>query len=238
MTTPVGQNGAVLYNGPSKLNGEEIVAIVCFHSQNPKTGDMAQVFILDANVSPLAAAETGADASVCGDCKHRQAEIGSCYVNVAYSPQQVWRAWKRGAYKNLRWGALTGRDVRFGAYGDPAAVPNHIWERVLAECGRHTSYTHAWKTASELRSHSMASVDTPEERLRAKRRGWRTFRVRLDTEPVEEGEIICPASDEGGNKTTCQKCGLCNGAMPVDGRKDIVIIGHGKKAGRLKVLQT
>jgi hypothetical protein len=52
------------------------------------------------------------------------------------------------------------------------------------------------------------------------------------------GEIACPASDEAGKRTTCEKCKLCNGAdtrnskgyQLYDNRKSISIIVHGAVA--------
>ena len=56
--------GYVVYHGPSAINGDEIVAILIMGSQNEKTGDMTQLWILSADESPLAASKSGGDSSV------------------------------------------------------------------------------------------------------------------------------------------------------------------------------
>jgi hypothetical protein len=67
-------NGAVVYTGPSELDGRRIVGIVTGTrrpSANPKTGPMLQLWIMRTHAAPHVAQRTGADASVCGDCKLR-----------------------------------------------------------------------------------------------------------------------------------------------------------------------
>lgn len=49
--------------------------------------------------------------------------------------------------------------------------------------------------------------------------------VKLRSERTLDGEIICPASDEGGHRVGCQECGLCAGASRQ--AKDILIQLHG-----------
>ncbi len=59
--------GAVVYDGPSRLDGERVVCVVTgFHVvNNPKTGDMLQTWILRADQHPMEARKSGADFSVC-----------------------------------------------------------------------------------------------------------------------------------------------------------------------------
>jgi len=73
----------------------------------------------------------------------------------------------------------------------------------------------------------MASVDTLEERAEAEQL-FRTFRVRRKGEPLDEGEISCPASKEAGKLTTCAACMLCGGTSKV--AKSISIEAHGALA--------
>ncbi len=56
--------GFVLYQGPSLLDGLPIVAIATMRSTNPKTGPVPQTWILRADVPPMDAVRTGADASI------------------------------------------------------------------------------------------------------------------------------------------------------------------------------
>ena len=77
----------------------------------------------------------------------------------------------------------------------------------------------------------MASVHTEEQKNRANRIGCRTFRVLSAGDKPLPDEIICPATKEGGAKTTCIKCMLCNGNKStdifVDKRKNIAAYAHG-----------
>ena len=48
-------NGAVIYNGPSRINGDPIIAVLVFKSTNDKTGNMAQVHIIREDKHPIEA---------------------------------------------------------------------------------------------------------------------------------------------------------------------------------------
>jgi hypothetical protein len=91
--------------------------------------------------------------------------------------------------------------VRGGSYGDPAAVPFHIWQALQHSMQSGTAYTHAWRAFPELASFCMASVDTAEERIQAKMLGFRTFRVRGIADPVEFGNNMSRVQ-EANYKTT------------------------------------
>ena len=95
--------GAIVWQGPSPIDGAPLVAVATGlrrPSENRKTGPMVQVWILRADLAPSDAVESGADASVCGDCPLRGLgfKARACYVNVGQAPQSVWRAYKRGVY--------------------------------------------------------------------------------------------------------------------------------------------
>jgi len=235
-------NGAVLWRGASLIDGAPLVVIavgLASASSNRKTGGMVQTYILRADMDPVAAVRTLQDASICGDCKHRgnlsspgQARGRTCYVNIGQGPLGVWRAWQRGRYPlaaDLQ-AVGAGRHVRLGTYGDPAAVPVEVWQQLTHGALGHTGYTHQWRRCDPaLRSLCMASVDSENEALAARLRGWRTFRVAFPGDlarlPVE---AICPASSEAGKKLTCDRCLACNGAS---GRRgSIVIQAHGGAA--------
>ncbi len=226
-------NGFIFYAGPSRLNGEPIVGVatgLVRRSDNEKTGPMVQVyFIPDPERAPLPhkAIESGADASVCGDCKYRD---GGCYVVAFRGPLMVAKAVLAGSYPRVSLAEastlLDGETVRLGAWGDPASVPTRVLRRLVSKARRWTGYSHAWTRFPSLRGLLMASVDTPAEFAEAQRRGWRTFRVDAEGTPMA-GEIGCPAGPENGARTTCDKCGLCDGARASDGRRSIVIRSHG-----------
>lgn len=243
-------NGAILYKGRSMIDGKPIVAIATglrASSANEKTGNMVQVWILADDVSPVDAVKTGADASICGDCKHRGTMVDgkvqgrTCYVTVFQGPRSVWSAYKRGVYMDAneaeaRESIGAGRMVRLGAYGDPAAVPMRVWDSLLRRAAGWTGYTHQWRNDAMrgrhldgLRRYCMASVDNPAELDAARADGWRTFRVRTADQALAARESICPASQEAGYKTNCATCRACHGtANSVKG--SIAIIVHGAMA--------
>ena len=65
---------AVVWEGESPADGAPIAAIVTnlkLASENRKTGDMAQVYILRTDIRPVAAVGSGLDTSTCGNCPLR-----------------------------------------------------------------------------------------------------------------------------------------------------------------------
>ena len=232
-------NGVVIFEGPSEIDGKPIVAIATGFrrgSSNSKTGFMLQTWIIRADIAPSLAAETDADRSVCGDCKLRH---GACYVTLHHGPRAVFSAYGKGLYPHVEDVGLSWADglpIRFGSYGDPAAVPSCIWFRLAARASRWTGYTHRWTEARHqaLRFLLMASVDSPAEAWQARSMGWRTFRVRLPGELLLPTESVCPASNEGGKRTSCSECGQCDGARIHDVRFHYSVIAHGKGAGAFR----
>ena len=232
-------NGAILYRGPSMLDGAPIVVIatgLTGKSRNAKTGDMVQTWILRDDVDPHDATKGGEDASICGDCVHRPALGGSCYVKVFQAPKSVWKAFQRGVYsEGLDYAvqAAAGRMVRLGSYGDPAAVPLRVWEAFTSLAEGWTGYTHQWRTApAGFKPLVMASADSEAEGIIARVSGWRTFRVRTASEPIlAKQEFMCPASEEAGRKTDCASCKACMGTES-KARVSPVIIAHGNTARR------
>ena len=231
--------GFIFYRGPSPIDGAPIVAIATLKSVNGKTGNMVQTWILREDISPLDAIASGADASICGNCTHRgrKGKKRTCYVDVGKAPQGVWKAFHRGQYIDLSNDPHTiaylinDRIVRMGAYGDPAMVPVKRWRMLLAAAAGRTGYTHAWRRmwAQALKPYVMASVDSVAEQDLARAMGWRTFRVRTETEPLESNEFACPASPEGGLRKQCITCKACDGADRA-GKASAAIIVHGSMA--------
>jgi hypothetical protein len=244
--------GALFYAGPSLITGDPIVGIVTGltdGSKNPKTGPIAQTWILRADKRPMEAVRDGSDDAICGDCKLR-GEGGhgrKCYVTTHMAPYNVWK--RRATYPAVSWpelqAVIEGRMVRLGAYGDPAAIPFEVWRALLTTVSSHIAYTHSWKICDpRLHTICMASVDSPEEAYEAWRAGWRTFRIRRAGDPllvpdIEAGrkppfvngddavaEFMCPASDEANHKSTCERCRLCRGTSSP--ARSVAIQIHGK----------
>ncbi len=235
----VASNGAVVWRGPSTLDQQPIVVIATSLRRraayvNGKTGDCVQTWIIREDISPFDALRSRDDASVCGDCALRpQGPPGpshgrACYVHSGMV-DNIFKAHSNGKYAPLKPGLMAGRIVRLGSYGDPAAVPIHVWRALLTDAAGWVGYTHAWRYCTpELRQFCMASVDTPLERKAAIAAGWRTFRTRFNGEPLLANEIACPAAAEAGKKTTCEECVLCDGVQYTpDQRRNIAIINHG-----------
>ena len=173
---------------------------------------------------------------MCGDCQQRPYLGGACYVNVAQAPSVIYKAFRRGTKYPTAEGPKDlhklgqGRVVRLGSYGDPAAVPKRVWQALLRDAVGHTGYTHQWRRAPWLKDLCMASVDSPFEAAEAQARGWRTFRVRREDQPVQAREFVCPASDEAGNRLSCATCKACNGTSRNPVAASPVIIAHGSRA--------
>lgn len=223
--------GFVLWEGRSRVDGVPLVAVAILHSDNRKTGDMVQTYILCRDVPPLVAVKTGQDVSICGNCPHRGlgGRKRSCYVEVGRGPRQVWEAYQQDKYPRLLYpeklDLVKGRGLRWGTYGDPALL--HLGDVInfSAWASTTTGYTRMWRKrwARPYQDYLMASVLSEKEGEVARSRGWRTFRTSPTGEPVK-GEVICPASPEAGSRTTCLHCGLCRGAGPA---KSVVIKVHG-----------
>jgi hypothetical protein len=227
-------NGVVLYSGPSLLNGKPIIVIATglrTRSKNGKTGEFIQTYILSAEKDrPTDALDSGKDESVCGDCINRKVDgWGTCYVNVGQGPNAIYSAWKRGVYPEFRDEHLElfkDRIVRLGAYGDPAAVPVSVWEKICGVAEGWTGYTHQWrrKSAQSYKKFCMASVETARQMRRAKSMGWKTFRVRIKGEAVLPGEFVCPASEEAGKRKTCETCLADKWSVETKGGRKFLVI--------------
>lgn len=230
-------NGFVAYEGRSLLGPQDVVVVatgLVTTSRNSGTGPMVQLWILLKDEHPVEAIRNGNDASICGSCVFRaQAPDGksrACYVNPM-GPAIVYREYKAGSYGRVLSASkgraklkASGLPVRVGAYGDPAAVPIEFWRKILDGL-RVTAYTSAWRHHTELQEFAMASVRSEDEYFEATRRGWRTYRARLESDPLLPGEFICPKTEEGGEKATCFSCLLCDGAR--SRAKNPVTIIHG-----------
>lgn len=231
--------GFIAYEGPSQIDGAPIVVIVNkidSASKNDKTGAIVQSFIIRSDIAPMAALMSGADESICGDCVHRPitAKItgdAPCYVQVGKSVQSVYHAYKRGRYVKADpatiAAALQGKIVRLGTYGDPYAAPVAIWNQITRYAAGRRGYTHQWQRPGF--DHAawsplvMASADSIDQAALANLYGMRVFRVSIGVDK-QPGEVTCPASAEGGRKSTCAKCTLCAGTS-IQAR-DIVIADH------------
>jgi len=243
-------NGAILWEGKSAIDGAPIMLIATGlknSSRNEKTGALVQTWILRADITPQEAVDSGADESICGACPHRgivvngKNEKRSCYVTIFQAPRNIYQTAKRGVYARMKGdkarALLAGRNVRLGAYGDPAAIPFHVWNRILADSARGTGYTHQWqKCDTRFARYCMASADNAQEAQEAQALGYRTFRVGTRAESIVQGaEFLCPASKEAGQKTNCASCLACGGTSSPNSAS-VFIPAHGA-AGKVNAFE-
>jgi len=249
--------GFVLYEGKSALPGQEdrdIVAILVKENSNEKMGgaDVAQVYILSQEDKPQELVNSGKDDSICGDCPFRAGQ--GCYVIPFQGPGAVYRAWLRGkAYEHgidnaKTWLRAHPRKIRLGAYGDPAAVPQHVWQALLTAdiiAMGLLGYTRQWNKPQFqfLRSYCMASIMNLVEFAAAQAMGWNTFRSRHDSDGKLPCEIQCPADKVVYGKnppSKCVKCGICMGNLYFrkEGKKKVgvSIVVHGRSKNRARNL--
>jgi len=204
----------------------KIVVIATFKTTNNKTGNMAQIWILNRNTDPITSVKTGEDRNICGNCKHRGS---SCYVNVAFAPNNIYKKYIKNGYKYGKPKDFLAEDVRFGAYGDPALIPFNLIKDIAKYSNSYTGYTHQWLTCDQrLKDYLMASVDTYSEMKQAQSMGWKTFRILGETDEPELFETKCPS-----DVLTCRQCKKCDGKT-----SNIYINVHGPKHKIIKFNQT
>jgi hypothetical protein len=208
-----------VWQGPSAYTGREVRAVVKGHV-NDKVGQALGLWILPVAIGPVEAIRARADADVCGTCRHSaQAGDATCYTHLGSS--RILFSAPTGTGGTL-WHAMTGTSraathLRSAVYGDVGALPADavaIVRDLRARLAlRPLGYTHAWSTRPDLAADHMASVDSVQEAVEARAKGWRYFRTREPGEPLLPGEVQCPATKEAvrANPITCSQCGLCAG---------------------------
>ncbi len=210
-------NGYVLWEGPSPFDGSPIVAILTVKSEQEKTGNMSQVWILRRDIAPHDAIRSGDDPAVCGRCpmRGRDGRGRACYVDVSKAPRQVWVTYRAGKYgyedASRRLDGLPPQlAIRWGAYGDPAMLPERLVRAVNARARMHTGYTHQWRYswAQWCRGVFMASCETREQERSLRSAGWGTFRAGLPGGSDAGRTVLCANERTGA---TCLECGKCDG---------------------------
>lgn len=188
------------------------------NSKNPKTGAMVQLWTIRRDMHPMQAIRTGADSAICGDCPLRRQADGTrvCYVRID-TVASIYRAYTAGHYARARFEDLAsifaGLPVRFGAYGEPIALPLAYIEAIASVASSWTGYTHQWRNPAfqAYKRFLMASTSAADYQD-AIAAGWRTFTV--SRKPLA-GLMVCPASHEfeavRGYKLDCESCGRCAG---------------------------
>lgn len=229
--------GFVVWEGPSPIDGSPIVMVMTMRSGNRKTGDMIQTWILRQDVDPVQAIKDRSDSAVCGLCVHRGDPVTgkgrSCYVNVGQAPLAVYRSYQKGLYPRFQrkhWGLLSGRKIRFGAYGDPGLVPLDRLALLASLADGWTGYTHQWRDIDAgYADYLMASADSREDYLLARATGYRSFVVLPRGGERPDRAILCLSEARG---TSCLDCTACSGTRggAVAGAVDVFIEAHGAGA--------
>jgi len=214
-----------IYEGPSMLDPEiQIAAFISFESSNDKTGKMAQLWIMVKEDEPHTAQKLGTDKAVCGHCPQRPEFGGECYVVTFQGPLSLYRANINKPVETLR---FIGAPLRFGAYGDPLALPRELLENILGLCSEGwTGYTHQWgkKQFQWASNFLMASTETDKGKEKAEKMGWATFHVSPYGTDESDVDNLCDNSVTGSQCFDCKKC---------DGRHGSVgIVAHGQKSKR------
>lgn len=242
--------GFVLHEGPSLIGSGDVVAIATLTSKNIKTGNMVQVWILPKHMDPLDALQASQNSGACGQCPLQGCFDDTlkrmvnrvCYVNVGQAPKQVYNSYAKGKYPRFQRQyhecLLKDREIRIGAYGDPAALPTHL-VKYLAQVGSGwTGYSHQLfsidqRRANALAKYLMVSCHTPAQHAEAKRRGWRSFVAIHPKQSIPADAVQCPNYTHG---VLCADCQLCRGtSRPA---KDIYVVAHGKVGLNLPIVQS
>jgi hypothetical protein len=237
----------IAYEGPSLYDGSPIVVLIQTGSTNRKTGDMVQTYVVRSDMDPITASRTGADKAICGTCPHMgtpsdkatgQAKERTCYVTLAHGPLGKYKAYKAGRYSKVEGHDAIralglGRMVRLGTYGDPAAVPQYIWDSLISAAQGWTAYTHG--AINPAPDKIMTSAESAAQAESAWQRGERTFRVIKGLDSLIKGkEVLCPASEEAGQRVQCESCKLCAGSSVK--AKSVAIVAHGIAKRKAKEL--
>lgn len=238
-------NGLVIYKGLSEIDNETPIVTIAHISPgyNDKIGQMTQIYYLvDTKESPVTVASSGQDFGICGNCKHRPVNLGSCYVTLFQGVRALAKAYNENSYFDLTGDfdivlellSLINFPIRFGAYGDPAAMPYDLqYQMAVAVDFRLTGYTHQWDDFgtkfAAFKTFLHASVDTDQETKRAQEAGWNYYKISTcdgaytgrtsDYAKTKEilhvikspQETICPNTASSG-VVNCASCLKCSGA--------------------------
>jgi len=225
-------NGKLIHQG--SINGENFSVVATKGTQNRKTGDMIQIWIILTDTHPSAAVDSGLDAStICRGCPF--AAGNGCYVLTHQAPAAIWRKLQRGGYDYLPPSDYSqffgGRAVRFGAYGNPTLLPFSIAKAIAKESRGWTGYFHNWNEMpkaemKQWNSLFMASTETKDSLVLADKLKLRTFHVSPEK---PENAVECLADSRN---LQCAQCLLCQGTSKK--AKPVWINPHGSRLAKAK----
>lgn len=238
----------ILWRGPSAVDpGREAVLVLRHHSRNDKTGPIHQIMILDP------AAKSGQHVGAgCRLCPVRAA----CYVLVWYDILHKCKVHAKiddlPTIPPRFWDRFVTGFVRWGEYGDPAALTFEVVDKINGMAGAWSGYTHFWNSCDQrFRRTFMASVETVEGLRTARGMGWRCY-ISVNVEGNKAGRdyerkarslrawagnngltsiIVCPHYTNGTQCGSCPESVRCSG-VGNGGRVDVMAWAHGALAGR------
>jgi hypothetical protein len=241
--TKLKSNSYILWQGSSVIDGKPIMLIASGFtrpSTNQKTGySTISTWIMRSDVSPTEAVKSGDDYSICGNCKHRPKNLGTCYVAVFQAPHNIYKSCISGntkpptvdEFKQIVSLINSGSYLlRYGSYGDALAVPLPVWQQFSPK--KYTGYTHQWNnpnipfdSLNQFKKFLMASVDNIKEASYAQLLGWSTFRVASTDDNYSHNDLICANAIDENIK--CESCTLCDARhtniyIPIHGIKSKV----------------
>jgi hypothetical protein len=226
MIKPVTSSGRIFYRGPSMLDGSPVrLTATCLDrpSNNRKTGDCSQFWILPDDVSPLLRDDRH---GICGSGETECPIAACCYLNWGQAPAQVWKTEYPDYVPARDRHLLSWKKHRYGAAGDPAAIPAAIWRAIRTQATQGwLGYTQFWRLGRfwHLRSWLMASCNTMAEVKQAESKGWKAYVAVPEPLP---GLLACPYETSQG-RIKCAQCGLCDGQ-----NRTIQITQHGSPIAR------
>jgi len=224
------ENGYILHE--TMENGEKVAIIatgITRKTNNRKTGNMIQIWILLANQNPIAAVQSGLDANtICQGCPFAGGQ--GCYVNVSQAPLAIWKAYNKGKYPKLNPAnyekVFSGRKVRFGAYGNPTLIPLAMVKAIASVSKGWTGYFHNWRELGQAKAKAynayfMASTESATSFDLANTQGLRVFHANTKQ---PENTVECLSDSHG---ISCAECQLCQGWNKR--AKNVWINPHGSK---------
>jgi hypothetical protein len=238
------QNSYIVWEGDSLIDGSPIVLILTGFANptsNRKTGRQLQSWIIQQNHLPTYAAKHNFDRGVCGSCRLKLTETGSCYVNLL-TVNNIYCSYITGNYHQFSDKELAVLQhyrypIRIGSYGDPTAIPFDVWKPLILASGKHTGYTHRHKNCDlRWQKYLMASVENETQARQAQSQGWRTFRIIAPDAPLSKNEILCRHTEDDRNQ--CETCLLCDGASSKPNIADKVHGLNWKVSNFLKYLES
>ena len=224
---------------PSELMPDQTIVLIAKYNQtNRKTGLMVQLSILDTSIQAVHKID-GSIPNGQGCSESQCTAFKACYVrsNIQhiFPMTGVLNRYKAGELPSIHWIDFVvlcqDKNVRFGEFGDPAAINIRYVEELAYRAKNHTGYTHQWKTCNQdLRFFFMASVETQADYDQAVSMGWKCFFVGAD--PIKGKIMQCP--NESKANLQCQDCMLCNGAKT---KFSISIQPHGRQGKHINPLR-